>query len=266
MIELIAIDLDGTLLDSNRTIPEKNARAIAEAVRQGVRVVPASGRICSSIRPFCDELGLDGTMVCCNGAHVLCGGKEIVHVGLGSEITRVIVEYAFDTNEHLNLYCRDKLYFASDSVWGEVYLSRVRTIVPEVVSKEQALRLLPTKTILVADPARMQRHFEHFSKVLPSDEVELVFSEPDYLEVLPAGVSKASGLKALAEHWGIAREKIAAIGDFYNDLEMIEWAGIGVAMANAPEEIRNAAQVVTRSNNECGVAAFIEDYVLSVRR
>jgi len=263
MIKLLAVDLDGTLLDSNRQIPEENVRAIAEAVRRGVLVVPASGRISPSIRPFCDQLGLDGTMVCCNGAHVLCGDSELVHVGLSAEVTRIIVEYAFDANEHLNLYCRDKLYFASDPVWGDVYLSRVRTIKPEVVSKEQALELQPTKTILVADPARMPRHYEFFSQSLPKDQVELVFSEPDYLEVLPAGVSKASGLQALAQHLGIARENTAAIGDFYNDLLMIEWAGTGVAMANAPEEIRRAADIVTASNDECGVAAFIKDYLLT---
>jgi len=263
MIQLIAIDLDGTLLNSKRLIPEENVEAICQAVRQGVVVVPASGRIGPSIKPFSDQLGLDGTMVCCNGAHVLSGDRELLHVGLSAEITRVVVEYAFEAEEHLNLYCRDRLYFTSDPVWGEVYLSRVRTILPTVISKEEALKLLPTKAIMVADPNSMQRHFDYFSKTLPQDQVELVFSEPDYLEVLPAGVSKASGLEVLANHLGIPRENTAAIGDFYNDQQMIEWAGTGVAMGNAPDNIKHIADVVTKSNDECGVAAFIKDYVLT---
>lgn len=262
MIQLLAVDLDGTLLDSNRQIPEANAKAVAEAVEKGVLVVPASGRIGPSIRPFSDQLGLDGTMICCNGAHVLLAGEEILHAGLSSQITRTIVEYAFEAEEHLNLYCRDKLYFTGDPVWGEVYLSRVRTVEPIVVPKQEALQLLPTKAILVADPASMPRHFEYFSRALPQDQVELVFSEPDYLEVLPAGFSKATGLRALSERLGISREHVAAIGDFYNDVEMIRWAGLGAAMANAPEEVRQAADVVTKSNDECGVALFIKDYLL----
>ncbi len=263
MIQLIAIDLDGTLLDSNRTIPQANIDAIVQATKQGVLVVPASGRIGPSIKPFSDQLGLDGTMVCCNGAHVLSGNVELAHVGLSAEITRTVVEYAFEAKEHLNLYCRDKLYFTSDPVWGEVYLSRVRTIIPTEITKEEALMLLPTKAILVADPNAMPRHLEYFSKNLPKDQVELVFSEPDYLEVLPAGVSKATGLAALAAHLGIPRENTAAIGDYFNDQQMIEWAGTGVAMANSPDEIKNLADVITNSNDECGVAAFIKDYVLT---
>lgn len=263
MIQLIAIDLDGTLLDSNRLIPQENTEAIRQAVKQGVVVVPASGRIGPSIKPFSDQLGLDGTMVCCNGAHVLSGKQELLHVGLGADITRTVVEYAFEAKEHLNLYCRDKLYFTSDPVWGEVYLSRVRTIIPIEIARAEAFELLPTKMILVADPDSMPQHLEFFERTLPRDQVELVFSEPDYLEVLPAGVSKATGLAALASHLGVPRENTAAIGDYYNDLQMIEWAGTGVAMSNAPDDIKSIADVVTESNDECGVAAFIKDYVLA---
>jgi Cof subfamily protein (haloacid dehalogenase superfamily) len=232
------------------------------ASQSGVSVIPASGRIAPSIRPFADQLGLDSSMVCCNGAHVLYSGNEIFHVGLCEEAIKIVVDYAFEEQEHLNLYCRDKLYFASDPRWGEVYLQRVSTIIPELLCKEEALTKRPTKMIIVADPDKMPKHHEVLSKKLQGLNTDLVFSEPEYLEFLPTGVNKATGLQAFAEHLGIAQTEVAAIGDYLNDLEMIQWAGLSAAVKNALPEIQQAAKIVVPSNDECGLATFIYEHVL----
>jgi Cof subfamily protein (haloacid dehalogenase superfamily) len=263
MIRLVAIDLDGTMLDRDRQIPERNQAAVRAATESGVLVVLASGRIEPSMRPFADRLGLNGAMICSNGAHVLGrSGRELLHLGLDPTTTQTVLDFAEKKSIHLNVYSRSTLRFLAESPWGDLYRSRVTTIEPGLLTSEERGTLNPTKMMLVAAPADLEAHCAELGEMLDESQARLVHSEPEYLEVLSAKASKAAGLEALAASCGISRSEVAAIGDYLNDLEMVQWAGLSGAVANAAPEVASAASVRVASNSESGVAEFIFEHVL----
>jgi Cof subfamily protein (haloacid dehalogenase superfamily) len=263
MIRLVAIDLDGTMLSRERQIPERNKMAVQAASQAGVMVVLASGRIAPSMRPFADQLGLNGAMICSNGAHVTGrSGEELLHLGLDAETTETVLGYAEANGVHLNVYSRSTLRFLAESLWGEVYKSRVTTIEHQVLTPAERASLSPTKMMLVAAPAELAFHREALAGRIDPERARMVISEPEYLEILAASASKATGLEKLASACGIDRSEVAAIGDYLNDLEMIQWAGLSGAVANAAPEVIAAARVTVSSNEDAGVAEFIFEHVL----
>lgn len=259
---LLAIDIDGTLLTSERVPHPLNIEAIRRAQENGITVVLASGRIASSIRKFSDELGLDGAMICSNGAHVQGNhGVELLHVDLGEQAKNLTLDYTAEVGVHVSAYTRDELFFVGESKWCEIYRQRVRTVMPEITTAEHVRQMQLLKLILIDEPENIQRHRRALEGILTTDLAAMTESEPDYLEVLSPKANKGLGLQVLSESLGILQAETAAIGDYLNDLEMIQWAGIGGAMGNALDEVKAAANVRVPTNNEAGVARFI-DYLI----
>lgn len=259
---LLAIDIDGTLLTSERVPHPQNIEAIRRAQENGITVVLASGRIASSIRRFSDELGLDGAMICSNGSHVQGkNGVELLHVNLDLRAINLALDYTTRVGVHVSAYTRDELFFVGESKWCEIYAQRVRTVMPEITTVERVREMLLLKLILIDEPENIQVHRKALELILSPDIAFMTESEPDYLEILSPLANKGNGLKVLSESLGIAQSDTAAIGDYLNDLEMIEWAGIGGAMGNALDEVKAAANTIVPSNNEAGVARFI-DYLI----
>jgi len=267
MIRLIAIDLDGTLLDHTRDIPAANIEAVSAARDAGVCVVLASGRIRPSMEPFAARLGLTGPMICANGAHVVGeAGREILHVGLDSATTHTVLQYAEEHRIHLNIYTRSTLRFLANTPWGDVYRTRVSAVQPEMLKPEDRADLSPTKLMIVADPGDVPAHREALARLIDHRRARMVVSEPEYLEFLSTSASKGSALAILSEACGYRREDVAAVGDYQNDLEMVQWAGLSAAVANAAPEVAAAATVRVASNEQAGVAEFINEHVLQRTR
>ncbi len=263
-VELIAVDLDGTLLDADREVSRRSAESSSRAKAAGVAVVLASGRNLPAVGHFAGDLGLDDPMICANGAHVVRNERsELSHVPVSGSVALEVIAYAAAERIHLNLYSKSRLCFFANSAWGDEYARRVRFVIPEVVPVSEMARLEATKLMLVDDPDSIVRHQTILSSRL-SSRVEIVSSEAEYLEFLAPGVHKGHGLSIVAGALGLARNETAAIGDYYNDLEMLRWAGISAAVANAPPEIRDAADLIVASNRDGGVAEFI-DHLLSNR-
>lgn len=258
-IRLLAIDIDGTLLTDDRVIHPENARAICKAQEAGILVVPASGRIASSLVWFSEELGLGGAMICSNGSHVTGpDGGELLYLGLSSEAVGITLDYTQRVGVHTSAYTRRELFFLTDDVWNDVYRRRVRSVVPQQATAAEVRGLDLLKLILIDDPSGIQRHRQALSAVLDASLAVLTESEAEYLEVLSPAANKGMGLRVLSEALGISREETAAIGDYLNDVEMVEWAGIGGAVANAAPEVHAVADLHVGSNNEGGVAEFID--------
>lgn len=263
MIRLLAIDLDGTLLNQERQISIANQEAVAAAKRAGVMVVLASGRIEPSMAPFAAALGLDGAMICSNGAHVLgMHGTEILHLGLDAATTALVLDYSELHALHVNIYTRSTLRFLAETPWAAIYRTRVPSVAPVLLRPDERAGLSPTKLMVIASWEEVIEHRAALEPLIDPALARMVVSEPEYLEFLSASASKAVGLQVLARACGFEREEVAAIGDYLNDLEMVQWAGLSGAVANAAPEVAAAASVRVASNEDAGVAEFILNHVL----
>ncbi len=259
---LLAIDLDGTLLTGERTPHPENVLALKRASEAGIQIVLASGRIAASVRDFSDKLGLDQAMICSNGGHVQgLLGEELLHLSLDRKAIDITLGYTSQAGVHTSVYTRDQLYFLGDSEWGDMYRQRVRIVKPEISTVEAAKQMNVLKIILIDQPSQIKQHRVELEKVLDQSIAALTESEPEYLEVLSAEANKGKGLQVLSESMGLQQHETAAIGDYLNDLEMIQWAGVGAAMGNAVEELKSAANMIMPTNEEAGVARFI-DYLI----
>jgi Cof subfamily protein (haloacid dehalogenase superfamily) len=262
-IRLLAIDLDGTLLTRDKRILASSLEAIREAQAAGVTVVLASGRIRPSMRPFAQKLGLlDGPIICGNGTHVAVSPLEdLYHLAIQPKAVEAIAKYAWDGGYHLNLYTHDRLFFLRDTPWGDLYRSRVETVVPETLNGNLA-NLDCLKVLLVDDPANISNHSKTILELLGETAVRATESEPEYLEFMDPRGTKGYALASLAKELGIEKEEVAAIGDYLNDLEMIQFATLSAAVSNAHPVLKDTAKVVVSSNEDGGVSEFIRLYVL----
>lgn len=263
MIRLLAIDLDGTLLTPSRTIHPKAIEAISRAKEAGVIVLLASGRIRPSMLKFAQVVGLaDGPMICGNGTHAMLSSTvELMCRPLNHQAQELLIAYAWANDLHLNLYARDSFYFLRDTPWGDLYRARVETIAPETLTKSPR-ELSCIKVMIVDKPERIAGHLALLGPQVESTGTRATESEPEYLEFMDSGANKGSALATMADRLGIMQSETASIGDYLNDVEMLEWAGLSGAMRNGHPAAKSAASVVVGSNEEGGVAEFIEQFVL----
>lgn len=257
-VDLLAVDIDFTLVDAERHIPEANARALRQAQEAGIHIVLASGRIASSLRLFAEELGLTTPLVACNGAFVL-GPKDEVLADhrLASQVVERVVEECQERGVHLNVYADDRVYFAEESAMAEMYLRRARRSMPVILPWGELARLRPNKLIAVGTPHHLEDLRMWAAEALPTGSAVVTYSEPEYLEFLCPNCDKGTGLAEVARALGVPRGRTAAIGDYLNDVPMLAWAGHSAAVANAVPEAKEAADVVVASHEECGVAEYV---------
>ena len=257
-IRLIALDLDGTLLTSDKRLSPGSAEAVREALDAGVAVCLASGRALSTIVPFVKQLGLQGPIVSCNGAFVLdSAGGVLHHCTLPKETVLDVLAYASQSQVHTNLYSGGDVYFSGEGEWADVYRSRTGVKEKGIVGTAEMAGLPATKILFIDHHEGVLRHHAATSKVLGSGRATIALSEAEYIEFLPPGINKGTGVQAVASALSLHRTQVAALGDYHNDLEMVQWAGLGGAVANAVEEVREHADLVVASNDEGGAAEFI---------
>jgi len=274
---LIALDLDGTLLNGQGEISDADAAALRALAAAGCLVVLASGRMTANIRPFYTALGIDGPTISYNGALVRDAdraGAGVIHeTALPARYADELIDYARRERFHLNYYLDEKLYARDDAElrrFADLYSRQTGAefnFVPDLACFRGRE---PTKAIIVTDPTVPgepdPRHRDELYEVWHARwgaEVTVMRTNPEYLECYHLRAGKGGALAALARHYGIDQELTMAIGDNYNDLSMLQWAGCGVAVANAAEEIKAAADwVSSRTNDEAAVADAIEHLVL----
>ncbi|KXS42895.1 MULTISPECIES: Cof-type HAD-IIB family hydrolase [unclassified Candidatus Frackibacter] len=262
--KLIAIDMDDTLLSDEFRMPVAVKDAIAQAVAQGVIVTIATGRMYSSALPYVKDLGLDIPIITYNGALVkeAISGQIVNHRPVPSRIVKEIIDLADKEEWHLNLYLNDKLYVNKLGAESEFY-EEIAGIEALLIDDFLEVSSQPSTKVLVI--SKDARQADEISKVLQnkfSEELNITKSKPRFIEIMQKGVSKGIALAELAADLGIKKSEIIAIGDSLNDLEMIQYAGLGVAVANAASEVKERADYITKSNEEAGVAEVIKKFVL----
>lgn len=256
-IRLVACDMDGTFLTSSRIPHPANVQAVRYLTKSGVIFCLASGRGISTMRPLLAELGQTGPLVSSNGALVTGLKNETVfEAELPSAITDIILDYAEAKNIHVNRYHQDSITFSQSGRFADLYATRTGLI--PIIEPLELIRQSPaTKLLFIAEPDQILSATAELQKNPALQTTSLVNSEPDYLEFLPGGINKGLGLQKLAAHLDIPPAHIAAIGDWYNDLEMLQWVGYPACVSNAAPEILQISQYKLPTNDEAGVSTFL---------
>ncbi|WP_019851468.1 Cof-type HAD-IIB family hydrolase [Desulfitobacterium sp. PCE1] len=265
-IKLVATDLDDTLLRDDLTLSERVIEAIRQAREQGVYVTFATGRMPASARLYAEQLGLDVPIITYNGAMIqeAISRKILYRKVIPVALAREVIGFLLREKVHFHMYREDRVFVQEMNEWSQAYGQKIRVTVEEAdlmtILEEEKEGV--EKIIAFGSPEELAELRQKLCRELP-DRLHLTSSKPYFLEMNHQEVNKGNTLLTFAEGLGIKREEVMAIGDSLNDMEMIRCAGLGVAMANALQEVKDAADVVTASNEEDGVAKAIEEYVLS---
>ena len=271
-IRLLAVDIDGTLLNHEFKVSPEDAAAMRQAHAMGVEIVIATGRRHHFALHVAQELGVDLCMISSNGAVTRSLAGERFHRNLmPKEVCRemcramdefrghLVVTFDKETKGALVLEHLDEIG-VSIRRWLEKNLEYIEFIAPI----ENALTEDPIQAMFCGTLARMRQVQQTLAASGLQDRVTVLRTEyPErdlsMVDILNYGCTKGQALERWATHRGIPREQILAIGDNYNDIEMLEYAGIPVIMGNASDDLRNRGWMETRSNSENGVAAALED-------
>lgn len=265
--QMIVLDLDGTLTNRNKEVTERTREALMEAQRRGKRVVLASGRPTYGVLPLAELLRLDqygGYILSFNGGFIMdCTTKEVVFEKfLPKEVNRQVIELAVREQVDLLTY-QDQYLITNHPESPYVQLeSKVSHLKIRKPKKLADFVNFAVPKFLMAEDGRYLALVEGRVKAALGKQFSIYRSDPFFLEILPRGIDKAQCLGYLLEHTGMRREQMIACGDGYNDQSMIRFAGLGVAMANAVLPVRKAADYVTLSNDEDGVAHVVEKFLL----
>ena len=256
---IVMCDLDGTLLDREARMSERTRSALHRAREAGAHVVLATGRMLRSAIPHAQALGLDTPLVCYQGAwvHDPRTGENWLHEVMPEGPTRSAIAWFRERGIPVNCYVDDQLYIEKVTPESELYC-RIAGVTAEVRNPlESCLAKPATKLVAISDPRRIERLLPDLSEEF-AQTLYVTQSIPEFVELANPAISKGRALHLVAERLGIPRHAVMAFGDGLNDLEMLREAGWGVAMGQAPSALREAADEVTLSIDEDGVAVVLE--------
>lgn len=263
-IKLLALDLDHTLLNEERQINDCDLRAIQAARSAGVVITIATGRMYSAAHRFARDLEIDVPIITLQGSLIktLLSEEEVLHLRLSNKVARQAIAMALEAEIHVNVYDGDILYVRENNALVERYTKVNRINVEISPEKINHLKIHPTKVVFVEnDLAKLDR-----LEVLLADKFgkdwDVIRSLPHLLEIGHPNATKSQALAFLTKQLGIKQSAVMAIGDGLNDLDMLNWAGVGVAMGNASPEVKEQADWVTDDNKSGGVAKAIAKYII----
>jgi Cof subfamily protein (haloacid dehalogenase superfamily) len=267
-IKMIAIDIDGTLLNEKSSLNPATIKAVQAARDAGIKVVLCTGRPLTGVQDYLDQLGLSGDdqyVITFNGALAqTISGKILVRHTLNYDQYRQLQSLSETLETHFHVETESHIYTANKDISpytiGEALL--VKMPIRYRAVEEMPANITLSKAMFIDDPKIISSAVEK----LPDDvkqDFYFVRSEPYFLEAMNKAASKGNAITGLASDLSFSMDEVMALGDQGNDLSMIKAAGWGVAMGNAIDEVKEAAQAVTLTNKEDGVAAAINKYALN---
>lgn len=262
MIRAVAFDMDDTLLNNERQITPFTVSILRRVADQGIRIIPASGRAKASMDGFVEQIGCAAAFVACNGAEVYGPMGEMWHQELLSiEDARRCARFAQEAGCYAQCYYGDHFYYAGTEEWARSYAAASLLTGSEVKDLPAFIDRPTPKILIMAEPERvaelLPRAREQFA-----DVAAVSCSKPYFLEMNPLRATKGNALVYLAQRWGLCPDEFMAFGDSLNDLSMLTWAGMGVAMENAREDVKRQVGRVCGVNENDGVARYMEALLL----
>lgn len=261
--KLIAMDLDGTLTNDQKVITEKTKAALMAAQKQGIRLALASARPSPGLFRERDVLDLQhyqGILMSYNGGRIVdaASGKVLFETGMDLQETKAVLRQLETLpvtpilDDGVRFYVTDRTGFKVD------YECRNNNMVcKEVENLADFLCFAPIKILMSVDPAILADVQKQIADLLP-DSLTVVQTAAFYLEVIPRSINKGQGIRDICRVLDITPEEVIAFGDAQNDIPMLQVAGMGVAMGNATDAVKHAANMVTLTNNADGIAAALE--------
>jgi Cof subfamily protein (haloacid dehalogenase superfamily) len=263
--KMIVLDLDDTLLRDDLTISDRTCASLLRAQTEGLRVVLASGRPTGAIWRYARELEIDrhgGFLISFNGAVVTDGasGKTLFQKALSKETIHELYDLSVTHGTLILTYVDDKIVTPQANEWADVEQRLTGMEIRVVPDFKAAVQVDCIKAILLQEPTYLQVVSEKL-RPLVQDHLNMVISKPFFLEFTGKDIDKRHSLARLCETLDIQPSEVIAFGDSYNDVGMIEFAGLGICMANGPLEVQAKADHVTSSNMDDGIAVALERFV-----
>lgn len=258
--KLVATDLDGTLVGRDLRISPRALRAVQRVHAAGAHFVMATGRMFRSALPYAQACDVVTPLITYQGALIRDHRtmQDLWHRKIAAEMAREALEALAETGLHVNIYVNDELIVDRLTPEADLY-SRISEVEARVVpSLYEAVSGQPTKIVAIGEPEEIDR-WTPILKERFRDRLYVTKSISRFLEIANPQVSKSMALSHLCERLGIRREEVIAFGDGMNDLDMLEWAGCGVAMENASDPVKEVADRVTAHVREDGVARVLEE-------
>lgn len=266
--KLIAIDMDGTLLNSKNQVSERTKQAIYKARKKGVHIVLATGRILRSALYYSKQLDLNNAILASNGAVIVDSASKIIHKeALDKNSIRDLINAGIENNIYFHFYDED--YFYSNKIVKEVldfynegdskFTIEMKLFqdIEDLISKDD---FNVYKFLFVEEDLDKLQEFRN--KLSSIENINISSSWRNNVEAMAINVSKGEALEKLCEKLNIYSQEVIAIGDSENDLSMLKFAGLSVAMENASDRVKKQADYITDSNDNHGVANVIEKFIL----
>ncbi|CDN12815.1 MAG: Cof-type HAD-IIB family hydrolase [Richelia sp.] len=270
-IKLLVVDIDGTIAGHNNSVREPVKQAIAQAKAKGIKVAIATGRMYSSALRFHDEIGSDLPVIAYQGAWIQepLAQRNYHHLVVSRSISEQLLDYfeqpQFRDILSVHFYINDQLYVRELTQDTKAYAQRSGINPIAVGDLRKTLDNEPTKILAMCEDTKIiDQLLQNLRHQYPPSQLYLTKSIPTFFEAAHPQVNKGAAVKYLAEEVvGLQSHNVMTIGDNFNDVEMIEYAGIGIAMGDAPTPVKALAQWVAPSVEEDGVVAAIAKFLLS---
>ncbi|MED1674036.1 Cof-type HAD-IIB family hydrolase [Pallidibacillus thermolactis] len=264
---LIALDLDGTLLKDDKTISERTKKVLDQVQKEGHIVMISTGRPYRASELYYKQLNLTTPIVNFNGAfvhHPLDADWGVYHEALPLTVVKDIVDASIEYN------IKNIVAEVMDNIFLHYHDEKLIDIFtmgqPKITTGDlrQYLKYDPTSLLIAADENNLKRVNDYLAETKAELVEHRSWASPFHvIEIVKAGINKAVGVKKVAEYYNIPQERVIAFGDEDNDLEMIEYAHYGVAMGNAIEPLKEVAKDITKTNEEDGIAEYLEKMLLA---
>ena len=274
MYKLVAIDLDGTLVTDDKELTPRTIKVIKEASRKNVKIMISSGRSFYRLEKFIDKLDLrkeNQCTICFNGGMIVeNASKEILYsknleanevkelIQLGKILELPIMIYEKDA------HCVEKIPDVVQRNMKNLKGMNLKIVDFNEINFSEKQNYI-YKVCFIDKPEKIIEKRKEIPKEI-LEKYEITSSVPEYLEIVKKGIKKSEAIKFVMQKYHIKQEEVMAIGDGENDVEMLKFAGLGIAMENARDEVKKIANDITTSNNNDGVSNAIEKYILKVLR
>ena len=259
--KLLAVDIDGTLLNNKKELTEENKKYIDLAISSGAIFAISTGRAYVTAKRYFEMFEQNIPLILYNGSLVCMSRTEevIFNVLMPNELANQVIDILEENNITYCFWSEDKVYFNKFDEHMEYY-KKSTGCSPILFDKNNKKVENVVKFVCFDTPQVLENLQQNVLNVV--DGINYFKSMPTFLEVVPVGIDKARAVAKLSERFNISQEDVIAIGDGENDISMICWAGLGVAMENANSNVKNSADIITKSNEDSGVAEVIKKYVL----